>query len=256
MALIRIENVGKTFGDNHVLKDVSLSVDKGEVICIIGPSGSGKSTLLRCINNLEQIDAGRIYLDDELIGMKPHGDGSFVRLIGREQAKQREKFGFVFQHFQLFPNHTVLENITLGPIRVKGKSRQKANAKAFELLKRVGLEDKADAYPAGISGGQQQRVAIARAMAMEPAVLLFDEPTSALDPELVGEVLKTIKQLAESDMTMIIVTHELSFARRVADRIAFFDDGHIVENGPPEQILENPQDRRTKKFLSAVEEAF
>ena len=253
MTFLQVQHVDKWYADFQVLSDVSLEVDDGEVVCIIGPSGSGKSTLLRCINNLERIDAGRILLKEELIGIEPRSPG-FFRLEGKRAARQRGRFGMVFQSFQLFPHLTVLENVTLGPMRIKKVSRGEAEERARGLLADVGLEDKAGAYPSGISGGQQQRVAIARAMAMDPEVLLFDEPTSALDPELVGEVLRTMRALAEQHMTMLVVTHELSFARRVADTVVFIDHGAIVEEGPAEVVLTDPRDRRTREFLSAVQE--
>lgn len=249
---LRAEHVDKWYGDFHVLSDVSLRVGRGEVVCIIGPSGSGKSTFLRCVNNLEAIDGGRISLDGELIGIEPY-KGGFARLSSKAAARQRLKFGFVFQQFQLFPNMTVLENVTVGPVRVKGQSRQEAEQSGRALLDRVGLSERADSYPSAISGGQQQRVGIARALAMDPDVLLFDEPTSALDPELVGEVLRTIRDLAEQGYTMLIVTHQLEFADKVADRIVFFDEGRIIEQGTPRDVLQAPKDKRTQKFLSAVQ---
>lgn len=253
MTFLEVQHVDKWYSGSRVLSDVSLDVSNGDVVCIIGPSGSGKSTLLRCINNLEQIEAGRIYLKRELIGMDERSKG-FARLEGKSAARQRGRFGMVFQSFQLFPNLTVLENVTLGPRRVKKVSRSAAEEHARELLAEVGLADKEDSYPSSISGGQQQRVAIARALAMDPEVLLFDEPTSALDPELVGEVLRTMRRLAERKMTMLVVTHELSFARRVADRVVFIDKGSIVEEGTAESVLERPKDPRTREFLSAVQE--
>ncbi|MCQ9386613.1 amino acid ABC transporter ATP-binding protein [Brevibacterium moorei] len=252
MSFLTIDHLDKWYGDFHVLDDVSLAVERGEVICIIGPSGSGKSSLLRCVNNLEAIDGGRIHLDGELIGIEPYKDG-FAKLKGKVAAAQKQRFGFVFQNFQLFPNMTVLENIMLAPVRVKGQARAQARERALELLEKVGLSDRADSYPGDISGGQQQRVAIARALAMDPEVLLFDEPTSALDPELVGEVLKTIRELAGQGYTMLVVTHQLEFAQKVADRVVFFDKGRIVEQGAPAEVLDNPQDPRTRKFLEAVQ---
>ncbi|MCQ9369386.1 amino acid ABC transporter ATP-binding protein [Brevibacterium sp. 91QC2O2] len=252
MSFLTIDHLDKWYGDFHVLDDVSLAVERGEVICIIGPSGSGKSSLLRCVNNLEAIDGGRIHLDGELIGIEPYKDG-FAKLKGKVAAAQKQRFGFVFQNFQLFSNMTVLENIMLAPVRVKGQARAQARERALELLEKVGLSDRADSYPGDISGGQQQRVAIARALAMDPEVLLFDEPTSALDPELVGEVLKTIRELAGQGYTMLVVTHQLEFAQKVADRVVFFDKGRIVEQGAPAEVLDNPQDPRTRKFLEAVQ---
>lgn len=248
---LNVNHLSKKYGDFQVLSDVSMTVDQGEVVCIIGPSGSGKSTLLRCMNNLESIDAGRIYIDGELVGIEEYKDG-FTPLSSKDAARQRMRFGFVFQQFQLFPNMTVLQNVTVGPIRVKLEPKAEAIQEGLAILAKVGLADKADAYPSSISGGQQQRVGIARALAMEPDVLLFDEPTSALDPELVGEVLQTMHDLANQNYTMIVVTHQLDFARDVADRVVFIDQGRVVEQGLPEKILDEPQDPRTQRFLSAV----
>jgi ABC-type polar amino acid transport system ATPase subunit len=249
--MVLAERVSKNFGTNKVLRGISLEVDPGEVLCIVGPSGSGKSTFLRCINHLERVDGGRLSVDGQLVGYRQKGD-KLYELKLKEAAFQRQEIGMVFQRFNLFPHLTAVENIILAPMRVKGLSKAKATARAMELLERVGLEDKGDAYPAHLSGGQQQRVAIARALAMDPKLMLFDEPTSALDPELVGEVLDVMKELAKSGMTMIVVTHEMGFAREVADTLVFMDDGVVVEAGPPRQILSDPQHDRTKAFLSKV----
>lgn len=239
--VIRLENLHKTFGEHEVLRGVTAEMKIGEVICVIGPSGSGKSTILRCLNGLESITSGDIWL------------GGF-NLADRDVDlnEVRKHVGMVFQHFNLFPNMTVVENITLAPIEVKKYSRDRARTEALELLGRVGLEEKADARPDSLSGGQKQRVAIARAMAMNPEIMMFDEATSALDPEMVGEVLSVIRSLAEEGMTMVLVTHEMGFAREVADRIAFIDEGVIQEYGPPEQIFEHPESERLKDFLSKV----
>ncbi|MET3951054.1 amino acid ABC transporter ATP-binding protein [Arthrobacter sp. UYEF36] len=249
--MVLAERVSKNFGTNKVLRGISLEVDPGEVLCIVGPSGSGKSTFLRCINHLERVDGGRLSVDGQLVGYRQKGD-KLYELKLKEAAFQRQEIGMVFQRFNLFPHLTAVENITLAPMRVKGLSKAKATARAMELLERVGLGDKGDAYPAHLSGGQQQRVAIARALAMDPKLMLFDEPTSALDPELVGEVLDVMKELAKSGMTMIVVTHEMGFAREVADTLVFMDEGVVVEAGPPREILSNPQHDRTKAFLSKV----
>ena len=249
--MVLAERVSKNFGTNKVLRGISLEVDHGEVLCIVGPSGSGKSTFLRCINHLERVDGGRLSVDGQLVGYRQKGD-KLYELKLKEAAFQRQEIGMVFQRFNLFPHLTAVENITLAPIRVKGLSKAQATARAIELLERVGLGDKGDAYPAHLSGGQQQRVAIARALAMDPKLMLFDEPTSALDPELVGEVLDVMKELAKSGMTMIVVTHEMGFAREVADTLVFMDEGVVVEAGPPREILSNPQHDRTKAFLSKV----
>lgn len=249
--LVVAEQVSKSFGSNEVLKSISLNVMRGGVLCIIGPSGSGKSTFLRCINHLERFDAGRLLVDGEVVGYRQHGD-KLYELKPKEAAKQRREIGMVFQRFNLFPHMTALENVVEAPIRVKGVSKSVAVQKGKELLERVGLADKADHYPAQLSGGQQQRVAIARALAMEPKLMLFDEPTSALDPELVGEVLDVMKSLAASGMTMIVVTHEMGFAREVADELVFMDGGVVVESGDPREVLSNPQHQRTKSFLSKV----
>ena len=251
-SFLNIQHVDKWYGEFNVLSNVSLRVDRGDVVCIIGPSGSGKSTLLRCVSNLEQIDGGRILLGDELIGIEPHKDG-FARLTSSDAARQRQRFGFVFQQFQLFPHMTAYENVTVGPSRVKRDAPKDISSRADEILGKVGLKDKSGSYPSELSGGQQQRVGIARALAMNPDVLLFDEPTSALDPELVGEVLRTINDLAAMNHTMLVVTHQLEFARKIADTVVFFDRGTIIERGPPSEILEAPHDPRTRSFLAAVQ---
>lgn len=254
--MVKVRGVHKFFGDLHVLKGIDLTVKPGEVCVILGPSGSGKSTLLRCINELELISAGRIWVGGELMGLrtKPGKDGEEVlyRLKDSEIAKQRSSIGMVFQRFNLFPQMTALRNVMEAPIHVKKVHKKEAEAKALELLDRVGLGDRTDHYPGQLSGGQQQRVAIARALAMEPELMLFDEPTSALDPELVGEVLGVMKDLAEGGMTMIVVTHEVGFAREVADHVVFMDDGKIVEQGTPAQVIDNPTEQRTKDFFSKV----
>jgi ABC-type polar amino acid transport system ATPase subunit len=251
MPMVLAERVSKNFGSNRVLRGISLEVDPGEVLCIVGPSGSGKSTFLRCINHLERVDGGRLSVDGQLVGYRQKGD-KLYELKLKEAAFQRQEIGMVFQRFNLFPHLTAVENIILAPMRVKGVSKAKATARAKELLERVGLGDKGDAYPAHLSGGQQQRVAIARALAMDPKLMLFDEPTSALDPELVGEVLDVMQELAKSGMTMIVVTHEMGFAREVADTLVFMDEGVVVEAGPPRKVLSDPQHDRTKSFLSKV----
>ncbi|OLO98725.1 ectoine/hydroxyectoine ABC transporter ATP-binding protein EhuA [Mycolicibacterium porcinum] len=249
--MVRAESVCKNFGALHVLKGVTLDVGRGEVLCMVGPSGSGKSTFLRCINHLEQVNAGRLYVDGELIGYRERG-GKLHEMAPRDAARQRRDIGMVFQHFNLFPHRTALENIIEAPIRVKRVKKEAALARAKDLLDQVGLAAKADAYPAQLSGGQQQRVAIARALAMNPKLMLFDEPTSALDPELVGEVLAVIKKLAGEGMTMVVVTHEMGFAREVADKLVFMDGGVIVESGKPREVMANPKHERTKEFLSKV----
>ncbi|QCO97247.1 amino acid ABC transporter ATP-binding protein [Arthrobacter sp. 24S4-2] len=249
--MVLAEKVSKNFGTNKVLRGINLKVNAGEVLCMVGPSGSGKSTFLRCINHLERVDGGRLSVDGQLVGYRQKGD-KLYELKLKEAAFQRQEIGMVFQRFNLFPHLTAVENIILAPMRVKGISKAKATARAKELLERVGLADKGDAYPAHLSGGQQQRVAIARALAMDPKLMLFDEPTSALDPELVGEVLDVMKELAKSGMTMIVVTHEMGFAREVADTLVFMDEGVVVEAGPPRQVLSDPQHERTKAFLSKV----
>ena len=249
--MVRAEQVCKSFGALTVLKGVTLSVERGQVLVLVGPSGSGKSTFLRCINHLETVSAGRLYVDEQLVGYRESRD-KLYEMSPREAAKQRRDIGMVFQHFNLFPHRTALDNIIEAPVHVKGVKKSEALIRARELLGTVGLADKADAYPAQLSGGQQQRVAIARALAMDPKLMLFDEPTSALDPELVGEVLAVMKKLASGGMTMIVVTHEMGFAREVADELVFMDGGVIVESGPPREILANPQHDRTKAFLSKV----
>ncbi len=249
--MIRAEQVCKSFGALQVLKGVSLEVERGEVMCLIGPSGSGKSTFLRCINHLEQVNAGRLYVDGDLVGYQEKG-GKLYELHPRVAARQRRDIGMVFQHFNLFPHRTALENIIEAPTQVKKLRKADAVARAKELLDRVGLGEKADAYPAQLSGGQQQRVAIARALAMDPKLMLFDEPTSALDPELVGEVLGVMRELAASGMTMVVVTHEMGFAREVADQLVFMDAGVVVEAGNPRDMLADPAQDRTKAFLSRI----
>ncbi|WP_311198320.1 amino acid ABC transporter ATP-binding protein [Corynebacterium sanguinis] len=249
--MIQAENVWKSFGSLDVLKGIDLTVEPGSVTCLIGPSGSGKSTFLRCVNHLEKVTAGRLYVDGELIGYRERG-GTLYEMSERDAAKQRREIGMVFQQFNLFGHRTVLDNIMEAPIHVKGVPAAKAKERALELLAMVGLESKATAYPIQLSGGQQQRVAIARAVAMEPKLMLFDEPTSALDPELVGEVLGVMKELAHSGMTMLVVTHEMNFAREVADHVAFMAEGRIVEYGTPAEVLDNPSQDRTKSFLSTL----
>ncbi|GAB2642111.1 amino acid ABC transporter ATP-binding protein [Prescottella soli] len=249
--MVRAERVCKNYGALQVLRGISLEIERGQVLCLIGPSGSGKSTFLRCINHLEQVNAGRLYVDGELVGYAERG-GKLYELSPRAAARQRRDIGMVFQHFNLFPHRTALENIIEAPMQVKKVSRAKAIERARDLLDRVGLSEKADAYPAQLSGGQQQRVAIARALAMDPKLMLFDEPTSALDPELVGEVLGVMKQLAKDGMTMVVVTHEMGFAREVADQLVFMDGGVVVESGVPRELLANPQQERTKAFLSKL----
>jgi len=250
-AMVKAEGVYKRFGRLEVLLGIDLEVQPREVMCMIGPSGSGKSTFLRCINHLEKIDAGKLYVDGELVGYREHGD-KLYELPEREVCHKRSEIGMVFQHFNLFPHMTALENVIEAPVHVKKESKSTASARGRALLARVGLADKADAYPRQLSGGQQQRVAIARALAMQPKLMLFDEPTSALDPELVGDVLDAMRALAEDGMTMIIVTHEMGFAREVGDTLAFIDGGVIVEAGKPRDVLANPQQERTKSFLAKV----
>lgn len=248
---VEMQNIHKFYGPVHALKGVGLKVKKGEVCVAIGPSGSGKSTMLRCINQLESISAGRVFLKGELQGYTER-DGRFYTLSTRRIAAQRRLTGMVFQRFQLFPHMTTLENVMEGPSHVKGWSKERSRSKAQTLLTRVGLDGFGSRYPAQLSGGQQQRVAIARALAMEPEVMLFDEPTSALDPELVGEVLDVIKDLAKSGITMVVVTHEIGFAREVGNHLVFMDQGQIVEEGDPREMLANPQNPRTVAFLSKV----
>ncbi len=241
MEKIKVTNLKKSYGDLEVLKSIDLQVQEGEVVCLIGPSGSGKSTLLRCLNLLEEVTGGEVSVNGyDLTDKKT------------DINKVRENIGMVFQHFNLFPHLTILDNITLAPVQLNKATREQAKEKALELLKRVGLEDKASAKPEQLSGGQKQRVAIARALAMNPDIMLFDEPTSALDPEMVGEVLAVIKQLAQEGMTMVIVTHEMGFAREVADRVIFMDGGYIVEQNTPQEIFSNPQNERTKDFLNKI----
>jgi polar amino acid transport system ATP-binding protein len=251
VAMVQAEGVHKRFGRLEVLKGITLEVQPGEVMCLLGPSGSGKSTFLRCINHLEKIHAGLLSVDGELVGYRQVGD-RLHELREAEVARKRAEIGMVFQHFNLFPHMTALENVSCAPIRVKGVARGQARSHARELLDRVGLADKLDAYPAQLSGGQQQRVAIARALAMDPKLMLFDEPTSALDPELVGEVLEVMQQLARDGMTMIVVTHEIGFAREVADTVVFMDGGVVVESGKPAEVLSSPRHERTRAFLSKV----
>jgi polar amino acid transport system ATP-binding protein len=247
--MVRIEDVHKRYGNLEVLKGINLEVESGEVVCIIGASGSGKTTLLRCINFLETYESGRIYVDDELVGYRER-DGRLIPAREKDIARVRAETAMVFQQFNLFPHMTAMANVAFGPIKVRGVARDEANRKARELLARVGLSDKADIYPVQLSGGQQQRVAIARALAMEPKVMLFDEVTSALDPELVGEVLAVMEDLAASHgVTMIVVTHEMMFAREAADRVVFMDDGIIVEEGRPEEVIGNPRSNRLRAFL-------
>ncbi|MCM2389812.1 amino acid ABC transporter ATP-binding protein [Streptomyces albipurpureus] len=252
--VLRARGVRKKFGDIEVLRGIDLEVRPGEVLCVIGPSGSGKSTLLRCFNHLERIDAGRIWVNGELIGYEQHGasEGTLRERRPRDVRRQRERIGMVFQRFHLFPHRTAVQNVMEGPVTVKGLKWAHAQRQASELLDRVGLADRADHYPAQLSGGQQQRVAIARALAMEPTLMLFDEPTSALDPELVGEVLGVMRDLARSGMTMIVVTHEMGFAREVADRVIFMDEGAVVEAGRPDELFTQPRHERTQAFLSTV----
>ena len=240
--MIRVENVSKNFNKTHALKNVSLEVNKGDIISLIGPSGSGKSTLLRCIHGLEHVDKGKIYMDDEW--MNPNDEKKF--------RAQRNRMGFVFQHFNLFPNMSVLQNCKLAQVEVLNKTNEEAEKTALEYLDKVGLLDKKDAYPNNLSGGQKQRVAIARALCMNPDIMLFDEPTSALDPEMIKEVLEVMKDLGKQGMTMVVVTHEMGFARKVGTRVVFLDQGEIVEENTSEKFFENPQSERTKDFLSKV----
>ena len=247
--LVRARNVQKSYGDNQVLKGIDLDVLPGEVVVILGPSGSGKSTFLRCINHLEELNAGSIMIGEQQVGFELK-KGLLHRLSPKRIARQRQEIGMVFQQFNLYPHMTVLQNIIEAPVGVHKRPRAEAMSEARELLATVGLSDKADAWPRHLSGGQQQRVAIARALAIKPKLILFDEPTSALDPELVGEVLATMRTLADGGLTMVVVTHEIGFAREAADRVGFMDGGHVVEQGPPEAVLVNPQHPRTQAFLS------
>lgn len=249
--MVDARSVRKSYGSNDVLNGVSLTVEQGEVLCIIGPSGSGKSTFLRCLNHLESINGGRIYVNGELMGYRQVGN-VLHEMKSKDIAKARQGIGMVFQRFNLFPHLTALQNIIEAPIGVAGMNPEEAKALGLELLEQVGLGDKGDHYPSQLSGGQQQRVAIARALAMKPKLMLFDEPTSALDPELVGDVLDVMKNLARAGMTMIVVTHEMGFAKEVADKVVFIDKGQIVESGAPKQVLDNPQEARTKAFLNKV----
>jgi polar amino acid transport system ATP-binding protein len=249
--MVKAEGVTKRFGRLEVLKGITLEVQPKEVMCLLGPSGSGKSTFLRCIHHLERIDAGRLYVDGELVGYREEGN-KIHELRDKEVARKRSEIGMVFQRFNLFPHMTALENVMEAPVAVKGEAKEKAREGARAQLARVGLGDKVDVYPAQLSGGQQQRVAIARALAMHPKLMLFDEPTSALDPELVGEVLDAMRALAREGMTMIVVTHEVGFAREVGDTAVFMDDGAVVESGPPREVFMNPRHERTKAFLSKV----
>ena len=249
--ILRVENVSKSFGATSVLRDINFEVKYGEVVCLIGPSGSGKSTMLRCINYLEEPGGGCVYLDGVLIGRKVE-NGRYVDLKPNELAAQRTEMGMVFQNFNLFAHMTAIENIMEAPVQLKRETRAEAEAHARQLLERVGLTQKADCYPLQLSGGQQQRIAIARALAMRPKLMLFDEPTSALDPEIVGEVLEVMRLLANDGMTMVVVTHEMSFARDVGDRVIFMDDGVIVESGTSKEVLMAPQHARTKQFLSRI----
>ncbi|MGV9295541.1 MULTISPECIES: amino acid ABC transporter ATP-binding protein [Amycolatopsis] len=249
--VVSAQKVCKSFGSLDVLKGIDLEVHDREVLCLIGPSGSGKSTLLRCINHLEKIDAGRLYVDGVLVGYRERG-GRLHELRDKEIAEQRKNIGMVFQRFNLFPHMTALENVMEAPVQVRREPRGQVRERALELLDRVGLADKARSYPGQLSGGQQQRVAIARALAMQPKLMLFDEPTSALDPELVGDVLGVMRQLAKDGMTMVVVTHEMQFAREVADKVFFMDGGVVVESGSPDEVIGDPKHERTKAFLARV----
>ena len=250
-SILKTENIDVSFGDLHVLKGVSLAVEPKEVVCIIGPSGAGKSTFLRTLNHLEKIDTGKIYVDDQLLDDYDHEKINY-KMPKKERNQVLLEMGMVFQRFNLFPHKTVLENVMIAPVHVRKVTKSEAKRRALDLLARVGLADKVDEYPNKLSGGQQQRVAIARALAMEPKIMLFDEPTSALDPELVGEVLSVMKKLAEDGMTMIVVTHEMGFAREVADRVVFMENGKIVEEGKPEEIFGAPKSERLQQFLKSV----
>lgn len=250
--MVRAEGVHKWFGRLHVLDDVSLRVAQGEVVVIIGPSGSGKTTFLRCMNHLERIDDGRLWVNGHLIGYRESAKGRLLEESEAEIARQRAEIGFVFQHFNLFPHLTAAENVALAPVRVRRSQKSQAGEAARQLLARVGLEDKCDVYPRQLSGGQRQRVAIARALAMKPALMLFDEPTSALDPEMVGEVLEVMRELARDGMTMVLASHEMGFARGVADRVVMMDAGRVIESGAPDELLDSPREERTRAFLSKV----
>ncbi|MFV0352701.1 MAG: amino acid ABC transporter ATP-binding protein [Oscillospiraceae bacterium] len=249
--MIKTEDICKSFGSLHVLKEISLEVNQGEVVCLIGPSGAGKSTFLRSLNHLEKITSGKIYVEDKLLDDRKNGVNKSP-LTPKEKNAILLKMGMVFQQFNLFPHKTVLENVMVSPMVVKKTPKEQIEPLARELIAKVGLEDKLDVYPSKLSGGQQQRVAIARALAMQPEIMLFDEPTSALDPELVGEVLAVMQGLAKAGMTMLVVTHEMNFARDVADRVVFMHEGSIVEAGKPSEMFTSPQDERTKKFLQSV----
>ncbi len=251
MSMIKIVGVNKFFGDLQVLKDINLEVEKGEVLCVIGPSGSGKSTMLRCLNHLEVITDGELYIEEQLVSQRENNK-DILKISTKEVSAMCTELGMVFQRFNLFPHKTVLQNLTLAPLNVRKTTKGEAEEKARMLLEKVGLSDKANEYPSRLSGGQQQRVAIARALAMEPKIMLFDEPTSALDPELVGEVLEVMKNLARDGMTMIVVTHEMNFAKEVGSRVVFMDDGKIVEEGKPSEIFSNPKNQRTKEFLNKI----
>ena len=251
MSMIRTENLCKSFGDLQVLKNINLTVEPGEVVVIIGPSGAGKSTFLRSLNNLEHITSGKIFIEDQLF-IHREDDKTLDKMEADKYKALLLEMGMVFQRFNLFPNYTVMGNVALAPIKVRNVSKEVADEKAKQLLTRVGLADKLDVYPSKLSGGQQQRVAIARALAMEPKIMLFDEPTSALDPELVGEVLAVMKDLAEQGMTMLCVTHEMGFAREVADKVVFMADGQILESGTPEEIFTNPKTDKAKQFLASI----
>ena len=250
-AMVKAERVHKSFGRLEALRGVDLEVGTGQVFCIIGPSGSGKSTFLRCINHLENIDGGRLWVDGELVGYRQKGD-KLYELKESEVAHKRAEIGMVFQHFNLFPHMTTLQNVMEGPVRVKKEPKREVRERAEQLLARVGLGDRGSSYPVQLSGGQQQRVAIARALAMRPKLMLFDEPTSALDPELVGEVLDVMRDLVKDGMTMIVVTHDIGFAREVGDSLVFMDSGAVVESGRPREVIENPREPRTREFLGKV----
>lgn len=251
MSMIRTENLCKDFGNLKILKDCTLTIEQGEVVCLIGPSGAGKSTFLRSLNYLEKITDGKLWIEDKLVDDRINGVNQ-IKITQAERTETLLEMGMVFQRFNLFPHLTVLQNVMLAPVEVKKMQKAEAEKIARELIKKVGLEDKTDVYPSKLSGGQQQRVAIARALAMQPKMMLFDEPTSALDPELVGEVLQVMKNLAAEGMTMIVVTHEMGFAKEVADRVIFMYDGRIVEDAPPKEIFQNPKNERTKAFLQSV----